>query len=135
MENNISEVAGMACDVTVVCCRITNDAREDEMENNISEVAGMVGNLRNMAVDMGNEITQQNKQVERISDKVGVKFAQSVSRSHNQYQGRLLSHCRLMSHCLSTWTLDGINVNYYHWNIAVHVFCMYFYSTVTSLYY
>merc|ERR1719210_2055654 len=47
--------------------RITNDAREDEMENNISEVSGMIGNLRNMAIDMGNEIGQQNRQVERIN--------------------------------------------------------------------
>lgn len=41
------------------------------MENNVSEVAGMIGNLRNMAVDMGNEIDQQNKQVDRITSKVG----------------------------------------------------------------
>ncbi|KAM3178225.1 hypothetical protein ACTXT7_002987 [Hymenolepis weldensis] len=46
--------------------RITNDAREDEMDQNMQEVAGMIGNLRNMAIDMGSEITQQNTQVERI---------------------------------------------------------------------
>ncbi|XP_055879922.1 synaptosomal-associated protein 25-like isoform X1 [Biomphalaria glabrata] len=49
--------------------RITNDAREDEMEQNIGEVAGMVSNLRNMAVDMGNEIESQNKQLDRINMK------------------------------------------------------------------
>ncbi|XP_041352440.1 synaptosomal-associated protein 25-like isoform X1 [Gigantopelta aegis] len=49
--------------------RITNDAREDEMENNIVEVAGMIGNLRNMAIDMGSEITAQNRQVDRINQK------------------------------------------------------------------
>jgi len=49
--------------------RITNDAREDEMENNMSEVSGMVSNLRNMAVDMGNEIESQNKLVDRINNK------------------------------------------------------------------
>lgn len=53
-----------------VCCRITNDAREDEMEQNIGEVAGMIGNLRNMAVDMGNEIESQNRQLDRINIKV-----------------------------------------------------------------
>ena len=52
--------------------RITNDAREEEMEQNIGEVSGMISNLRNMAVDMGNEITQQNKQIDRIGNKVGV---------------------------------------------------------------
>ena len=32
-------------------CRVTNDAREDEMDNNIQEVSNMVGNLRNMVRD------------------------------------------------------------------------------------
>ncbi|XP_021361772.1 synaptosomal-associated protein 25-like isoform X1 [Mizuhopecten yessoensis] len=48
---------------------ITKDAREDEMEQNLTEVSGMLGNLRNMAVDMGSEITSQNRQVERIQSK------------------------------------------------------------------
>lgn len=49
--------------------RITNDAREDEMENNMKEVSSMIGNLRNMAIDMGNEIGSQNRQVDRIQQK------------------------------------------------------------------
>jgi synaptosomal-associated protein 25 len=49
--------------------KITNDAREDEMEQNMGEVSNMIGNLRNMAVDMGNEIESQNKQVDRIRQK------------------------------------------------------------------
>lgn len=49
--------------------RITNDAREDEMEQNIGEVGGMIGNLRNMAIDMGNEIGGQNRQIDRINQK------------------------------------------------------------------
>lgn len=53
-----------------VCSRITNDAREDEMEQNVSEVSGMIGNLRNMAIDMGSEIDSQNRQVDRINQKV-----------------------------------------------------------------
>ena len=40
------------------------------MENNIGEVSGMIGNLRNMAIDMGNEISSQNKQIDRINQKV-----------------------------------------------------------------
>ncbi|XP_064623342.1 synaptosomal-associated protein 25-like isoform X4 [Lineus longissimus] len=51
--------------------RITNDAREDEMEQNISEVSGMIGNLRNMAIDMGSEIDSQNRAVDRINQKAG----------------------------------------------------------------
>lgn len=49
--------------------RITGDAREEEMETNIKEVSGMIGNLRNMAIDMGNEIGGQNRQVDRIQQK------------------------------------------------------------------
>ncbi|KAJ0008641.1 hypothetical protein NQD34_016056 [Periophthalmus magnuspinnatus] len=49
--------------------RITNDAREDEMEENLEAVGGIIGNLKNMAQDMGNEIDKQNKQIDRITDK------------------------------------------------------------------
>lgn len=40
------------------------------MDQNLQEVSGMIGNLRNMAIDMGSEINQQNVQVERIQIKV-----------------------------------------------------------------
>ncbi|KAM4543283.1 synaptosome associated protein 23.1 isoform 2-T2 [Odontesthes bonariensis] len=49
--------------------RITNDAREDEMEENLDMVGSIVGNLKNMALDMGNEIDSQNKQIDRITEK------------------------------------------------------------------
>ncbi|XP_029900314.1 synaptosome associated protein 23.1 isoform X2 [Myripristis murdjan] len=49
--------------------RITNDAREDEMEENLDAVGSIIGNLKTMAVDMGNEIDKQNKQIDRITDK------------------------------------------------------------------
>lgn len=47
--------------------RITNDAREDEMEENLTNVAGVIGNLKHMAIDMGNEISAQNQQIDRIN--------------------------------------------------------------------
>lgn len=50
--------------------RLTNDAREDEMDENIQEVATMVCNLKNMAYDMGTEISNQNRQLDRIKEKV-----------------------------------------------------------------
>jgi len=50
--------------------RITNDAREDEMDQNITEVSGMVSNLKNMAIDMGSSIGQQNQQIDKINRKV-----------------------------------------------------------------
>jgi len=51
--------------------RITGDAREDEMEENLRHVGGAVGNLKNMAIDMGDEIVKQNQQLDRINIKVG----------------------------------------------------------------
>lgn len=49
--------------------RITRDAREDEMENNMESVGNMIGNLKNMAIDMGSEIVNQNGQLDRINQK------------------------------------------------------------------
>uniref|UniRef100_A0A1I8P0A8 Synaptosomal-associated protein n=2 Tax=Stomoxyini TaxID=43911 RepID=A0A1I8P0A8_STOCA len=49
--------------------RITNDAREDEMDENLGQVNSMLGNLRNMALDMGSELENQNIQIDRINAK------------------------------------------------------------------
>ena len=45
------------------------DDREKEMEDNVENVAAMVGNLRNMAIDAGQEIDNQNHLITRISNK------------------------------------------------------------------
>lgn len=50
--------------------RITNDAREEEMEDNMGQVNTMIGNLRNMALDMGSELENQNHQIDRVNRKV-----------------------------------------------------------------
>lgn len=42
------------------------------MEENLDAVGSIIGNLKNMAVDMGNEIDKQNKHIDRINDKVRV---------------------------------------------------------------
>lgn len=60
--------------------RITDDDREAEMEENMEQVSAMVGNLRNMANDMGGEVGRQNQQLDRInakaeSDKTRVRMA------------------------------------------------------------
>ncbi|XP_014205907.1 synaptosomal-associated protein 25 isoform X2 [Copidosoma floridanum] len=49
--------------------KITNDARENEMEDNMGQVNTMIGNLRNMAIDMGSELENQNRQIDRINRK------------------------------------------------------------------
>ncbi|CAB4066234.1 SNAP25 [Lepeophtheirus salmonis] len=66
--------------------KITNDAREDEMEENMEQVSSMIGNLRNMANDMGGELSNQNAQLDRINVKAGsditrVKMANDKARS------------------------------------------------------
>ena len=54
----------------MVFYRISKDAREGEMEENMTQVSTMIGNLRNMAIDMGSEIENQNRQLDRINAKV-----------------------------------------------------------------
>jgi hypothetical protein len=54
--------------------RINNDAREDEMEENMQAVGSVLSNLKNMAQDMGNEISNQNKRIDRINVKVFYDF-------------------------------------------------------------
>jgi synaptosomal-associated protein 25 len=49
--------------------KITNDAREDEMEDNLGQVSNIIGNLKNMAIDMGSEISSQNQTIDRINAK------------------------------------------------------------------
>jgi hypothetical protein len=49
--------------------RITNDDREVEMDDNLQLVGSYLGNLKNMALDMGDTIHNQNKQIDRIADK------------------------------------------------------------------
>ena len=36
----------------------------------MGQVSNMIGNLRNMAIDMGSEISSQNAQLDRINQKV-----------------------------------------------------------------
>lgn len=52
--------------------RVLNDHREDEMEENLKSVNNVVGDLKNMALDMGNKITVQNEQIDRIAQKASV---------------------------------------------------------------
>ena len=50
--------------------RIQGDDRETEMEENLQAIDSMVTNLRNMAVDMNAEVSDQNEQLDRITLKV-----------------------------------------------------------------
>lgn len=76
--------------------RITNDAREDEMEENMGQVNTMIGNLRNMALDMGSELENQNRQVDRINRKVSATCSNQVSNL--KYINELYSHTFTNAH-------------------------------------
>lgn len=65
----IDNRTGPGTTTTSYVAKITNDAREDEMEENMGQVGTMIGNLRNMAIDMGSEILNQNSQLDRINQK------------------------------------------------------------------
>jgi predicted RNA-binding protein with PIN domain len=43
------------------------------MEENLTQVGSILGNLKNMALDMGNEIDAQNQQIQKITEKVKKK--------------------------------------------------------------
>uniref|UniRef100_A0A8D0H777 Synaptosomal-associated protein n=1 Tax=Sphenodon punctatus TaxID=8508 RepID=A0A8D0H777_SPHPU len=50
--------------------KITKDEREKEMEENLVNVGSILDNLKSMALDVGNEMDIQNKQVDKIREKV-----------------------------------------------------------------
>merc|ERR1711963_1151497 len=80
MSGGGAPAAGVEVGDGAFVARITNDDREAEMEENMQQIGAMVGNLRNMANDMGSEITRQNDQLDRInkkaeSDQARVKMA------------------------------------------------------------
>ena len=49
------------------------------MEENLDQVGSIIGNLKNMAMDMGTEIEKQNQQIDRINGKVGAPSLSSSS--------------------------------------------------------
>jgi len=49
--------------------RVMDDAREDEMEDNLEDVGRGIAMLKDMALDMGNTIEDQNDRIGRITNK------------------------------------------------------------------
>ncbi|XP_067649071.1 synaptosomal-associated protein 29-like [Haliotis asinina] len=60
--------------------RITNSAQEDEMDDNLVLMSEGMARLRNLAMDMGDEIERQNDQLDRIN----VKTDRALPRIENQ---------------------------------------------------
>lgn len=64
------------------------------MEENMGQVNTMIGNLRNMALDMGSELENQNRMIDRINAKVTKisfsKFNQNLNIFFTeQFSGRI----------------------------------------------
>ena len=55
------------------------------MEENLTAVGGILGNLKNMAIDMGNEIEKQNKTIDNITDKVSTTLVSVRMLSLNSH--------------------------------------------------
>lgn len=50
------------------------------MDENLEQVSGIIGNLRHMALDMGNEIDTQNRQIDRIMEKVRADVSKTTPK-------------------------------------------------------
>ncbi|KAI1278475.1 Synaptosomal-associated protein 25 [Halotydeus destructor] len=79
---------GMPMPAGSTIARITNDAREDEMGENMEQVNAIVGNLRNMALDMGQEIRAQNSQMKKMAGEAD--FCVDRISEANQRSAKLL---------------------------------------------
>lgn len=64
------------------------------MEDNMGQVSSMIGNLKNMAIDMGTEIEGQNGQIDRINAKVTMLV-------HSIKKVSIFSYTRFLRHCAS----------------------------------
>ncbi|XP_065845407.1 synaptosomal-associated protein 25-like [Oscarella lobularis] len=49
--------------------KVLGDDREDEMDENLGQVDAIVGNLKGIAIDMGNELMKQNDQIDIMNQK------------------------------------------------------------------
>ena len=58
------------------------------MNDNLNDVSNILGDLKNMAVDMGEEITMQNQQIDRMQEKAD---EQNISlKAANERTNKLL---------------------------------------------
>lgn len=99
--------------------RITNDAREDEMEENMGQVNTMIGNLRNMALDMGSELENQNHQIDRINRKVRSRLITKLKRFlqwfyKSQYKSSILIFRELHCHKLVIKEIRNNSISFYY---------------------
>ncbi|EGI59092.1 Synaptosomal-associated protein 25 [Acromyrmex echinatior] len=92
--------------------KITNDARETEMEENMGQVNTMIGNLRNMAIDMGSELENQNRQIDRINRKGEsneTRIAVANQRAHALLKSGVLRLPRAVK--ASHWDVSSLPVH------------------------
>lgn len=98
-----------SCPVHVRLRRVTDDARENEMDENLEQVGGIIGNLRHMALDMGNEIDTQNRQIDRIMDKVGPSSTLKSLEETEFYHASVYNVIRYKTHHINNLFLYDYN--------------------------
>jgi hypothetical protein len=79
------------------------------MDENLQEVNTVVGNLRNMAIDIGTELSNQNRQLERIHLKVS-RALLSRFMSASDYRYAFLSYRSIPLMSSGTWTFVRLNL-------------------------
>lgn len=73
------------------------------MDENVQQVSTMVGNLRNMAIDMSTEVSNQNRQLDRIHEKVRWTLILHFCFCHpSMLLGIRIAECKLWSF-LNKW--------------------------------
>ena len=80
------------------------------MEDNLGQVNNMVDNLRNMALDMGNELDNQNRQIEVINAKVKQRLlvSEKVCSTHTMRVGTNMYHV-LVTNRVVTFFVTCVN--------------------------
>lgn len=82
------------------------------MDENVQQVSTMVGNLRNMAIDMSTEVGNQNRQLDRIHEKV-----KNITKNW-QIQSFKMANWQIQSFKLAKWHTGKFKVsNWQNWQI------------------
>ncbi|OBS58577.1 hypothetical protein A6R68_10299 [Neotoma lepida] len=131
------QTTGTASGGYVKC--ITNDAREHEMEENLIQVGSILGNLKNMALDMGNEIDAQNQQIQRITEKADTNKDRIDIRAQFSTMGELAEREEGATSDLNKgddikMLYSDITIVYYDITMDYYDITMLYY-TITMLYY
>ncbi|XP_026315097.1 synaptosomal-associated protein 25-like [Hyposmocoma kahamanoa] len=81
--------------------KITNDEMEDEMQQNLTQVHSTVGNLRNLAASLNSEVLNQNRQLDKINQKVESNEIHVITAEKRTQKFATNSHGHALKNTLS----------------------------------